>query len=138
MNTRNRRKLAALASITSRKLLGMHGSGITNLFKFSDIIEQSQTLIFYSTSMIQRMHLLKKAMRNVKDVTRLGGVAVRMMDKYLGDRTGFIEVSNHCSLLLKEHNFTAQTKTYKRTPISTKRITEYLALANKHPAFVEF
>ena len=61
-----------------------------------------------------------------------------MMDKYLGDRTGFIEVSNHYSLLLKEHDFAAQTKTYKRAPISTKRFTEYLALADKHPAFVQF
>ena len=66
------------------------------------------------------MQHLKKAMRNVKDVTRLGGLAARMMDEYLGDRTGFIEVSNHYSLLLKEHDFTAQTKTYKHAPISTK------------------
>ena len=61
-----------------------------------------------------------------------------MMDEYLGDRTGFIEVSNHYGLLLKEHDFTAQTMTYKDAPISTKRFTEYLALADKHPAFVEF
>ena len=61
-------------------------------------------------------------MRNVRDVTRLGGVAARMMDEYLGDRIGFIEVSNHYSLLLKEHDFTAQTKTYKDAPISTKLI----------------
>ena len=78
-----------------------------HLFKFSDIIAQS----YYSSTLIQRMQHLKKAMRNVKDVTRLGGVAARMMDEYLGDRTGFIEVSNHYGLLLKEHNFTAQTKT---------------------------
>ena len=84
------------------------------------------------------MQHLKKAMRNVKDVTRLGGVAARMMDEeYLGDdKTGFIEVSNHYHLLLKEHDFTAQTKTYKNAPISTKCFTEYLALADKHPAFV--
>ena len=87
------------------------------------------------------MQHLKKAMQNVKDVTQLGGVAARMMDKYLGDRTGFIEVSNHYGLLLllKEHDdFTAQTKTYKDAPISTKRFTEYLALADEGPAFVEF
>ena len=61
-----------------------------------------------------------------------------MIDEYLGDRTGFIEVSNHYGLLLKDHNVTAQTKTYKAAPISTKRFTEYLTLADKHPAFVEF
>ena len=62
-----------------------------------------------------------------------------MMDEYLGDTTGFIEVSNHYGLLLKEqHDFAAQTKTYKDDPISSKRFTEYLALADKHPAFVEF
>ena len=77
-------------------------------------------------------------MWNVRDVTRLGGVAARMMDEYLGDRTGFIKVGNHYGLLLKEHDFTAQTKTYKNAPISTKRFTEYLALADKHPAFVKF
>ena len=91
-----------------------------------------------STS-IQRMQHLKKAMQNAKDVTQLGGAAARMMDEYLGDRTGFIKVSNHYGLLLKEHgDFTAQTKTYKDAPISTKRFTEYLALADKHPAFIEF
>ena len=84
------------------------------------------------------MKFLKTAMRSVKDVTRLGGVAARMMDEYLGDRTGFIEVSNHYGLLLKEHDFAAQTKAYKDAPISTKRFTEYLELADKHPAFVEF
>ena len=56
----------------------------------------------------------------MKDVTRLGGVAARMMDEYLGDRTGLIEVSNHYGLLLKEHDFMAQMKTYKHAPISTK------------------
>ena len=95
-----------------------------HLFKFSDIIEQSQKLFLYSSTSIQRMQHLKKAMQNVKEVTWLGCVAARMMDKYLGDRTGFIEVSNHYGLLLKEHNFTAQTKTYKDTPISTKQFTE--------------
>ena len=75
---------------------------------------------------------------NARDVTRLGGVAARMMDEYLGDRTGFIELSNHYGLLLKEHDFTAQTKAYKDAPISTKRFIDYLALADKHPAFVEF
>ena len=84
------------------------------------------------------MQHLKKAMRNVRDVMRLGGIAARMMDKYLGDRTGFIEVSNHYGLLLREHDFTAQTKTYKYAPISTKQFTEYFALADKHSAFVEF
>ena len=85
------------------------------------------------------MQYLKKAMRNVRDVTRLGGVAARMMDEYLGYRTGFMEVSsNHYGLLLKKHDFAAQTKTYKDAPISMKRFTEYLALADKHPAFVEF
>ena len=53
----------------------MMANNYCHLFKFSDIIEQSQTLIFYLTSMIQRMNLLKKAMRNLKDVTRLGCVA---------------------------------------------------------------
>ena len=109
-----------------------------HLFKFADIIEQLQTLLFYSSLLIQRMQHLKKVMRKFKDVTRLGGVAARMMDKYLGDRTGFIEVSNHYGLLLKEHDFAAQTKTYKDAPISTKRFTEYLALADKHPALVDF
>ena len=84
------------------------------------------------------MQHLKKAMRNVKDVTRLGGVAARMMDEYLGDKTGFIEVSNHYGLLLREHDFAAQSNTYKNAPISTKRFTEYLSLPDKHPAFMEF
>ena len=83
------------------------------MFKFSDIIEQSQTLLFYTSSLIQRMQHLKKAMCNVKDVTRLGRVAARMMDEYLGDRTGFIEVSNHYGLLLKEHHFAAQQRHVK-------------------------
>ena len=116
----------------------MIANNYCHLFKFSDIIEQSQTLIFYSSSTIQRMQHLKKAMQNVKDVTRLGGVTARMMDEYLGNKTGFIEVSNHYGLLLKEHDFTAQTKTYKDAPISTKRFTEYLTLADKYPAFVKF
>ena len=116
----------------------MMSNNYCHLFKFSDIMEQSQTMIFYSTSMNQRMNVVKRAMRNLKDVTRLGGVAARMMDEYLGDRTGFIEVSNHYGLLLKEHDFAAQTKAYKSAPISTKRFTEYLALADKNPAFVQF
>ena len=109
-----------------------------HLFKFTDIIEQSQTLLFYTSSSIHQMQHLKKVMQKFKDVTWLGGVAARMIDEYLGDRTGFIEVSNHYGLLLKDHNVTAQTKTYKAAPISTKRFTEYLTLADKHPAFVEF
>ena len=104
-----------------------------HLFKFADIIEQSQTLLFYLSISIQRMQHLKKVMRKFKDVTRLGGVAARMMDKYLGDRTGFIEVSNHYGLLLKEHDFAAQTKTYKDAPISKKQFTEYLALDQEFP-----
>ena len=84
------------------------------------------------------MQHLKKVMQKFEDVTQLGGVATRMMDEYLGDRTGFIEVINHYGLLLKEHDFAAQTKTYKDAPISKKRFTEYLTLADKHPAFVEF
>ena len=32
----------------------------------------------------------------------------------------------------------AQAKIYKNAPILTKRVTEYLELADKHPAFVEF
>ena len=116
----------------------MMSNNYCHLFKFSDIIEQSQTLTFYSSLTIQRMQHLKKAVRNGKDVTILGGVAARMMDEYLGDKTGFIEVSNYYGLLLNEHDFAAQLKTYKNAPISTKRFTEYLALADKHPAFVEF
>ena len=44
----------------------------SHLFKFSDIIEQSQTLLFYSQH-------LKKAMRNVKDISRLSGVTARVI-----------------------------------------------------------
>ena len=40
-----------------------------HLFKFSDIIEQSQKLFLYSSTSIQRMQHLKKAMQNVKEVT---------------------------------------------------------------------
>ena len=109
-----------------------------HLFKFADIIQQSQTILFYSSSPIQRMYHLKNAMRNYKDVTRLGGVAARMMDEYLGDKTAFIEVSNHYGLLLREHDFAAQSNTYKNSPISTKRFTEYLSLPDKHPAFMKF
>ena len=108
-----------------------------HLFKFSDIIEQSQTLLFHTSLSIQQMQHLKKVMRKFKDVTQLGGVVARMMDEYLGDRTGsFIEVSNHYVPFLKEHEFAAQTKTYKDASISTKCFTEYLALADKHPAFL--
>ena len=51
----------------------------SHLFKFSDIIEQSQTLLFYSDSSIQRIQHLKKAMRNVKDISRLSGVTARVI-----------------------------------------------------------
>jgi hypothetical protein len=60
------------------------------------------------------------------------------MDEYYGDTTGFIQVSDFYSLLLKEHDKEEQLKTYKNAPISTERITKYLELADKHPAFVEF
>ena len=40
-----------------------------HLFKFADIIQQSQTLLFYSSTSIQRMQHLKKVMRKFKDVT---------------------------------------------------------------------
>ena len=130
-----------------KKICTRHGGGgvifkmsnnYSHLFKFCDIIEQSQTLLFYTSTPIQRMQHLNKAMRNVRDVSRLGGVAARMMDEYLGDKTGFIEVSNHYCLLPKEADLAAQAKTYKNAPISTNCFTEYLELADKHPAFVEF
>ena len=63
----------------------MMSNNYCHLFKFSDVIEQSQTLLFYTSSSIQRMQHLKKTMRKFKDVMRLGGVAARMMDEYLGE-----------------------------------------------------
>ena len=110
----------------------------SHLFKFSDTIDGSQTLLFYSDSSIQQIQHLKKAMRNVKDISRLGGVAARMMDEYFGDRTGLIEVSNRYNCLLKEADMAAQATIYKNAPISTIGFTDYLELADKHPAFVEF
>ena len=71
-------------------------------------------------------------MRNIKDT------AARMMDEYLGNKTAFIEVSNFYNLLIFKADSEAQSLKYKNAPISTKRISSYLELANKHPPFVQF
>ena len=64
-------------------------------------------------------------MCNMKVLSCLGGIAETIMDTYFGDRTGFIEVSNHYDLLLKEVDLAAQSATYKNSPISTKCFTAY-------------
>ena len=61
-----------------------------------------------------------------------------MTDGYFCDRTGFIEVSNRYNCLLKDADIAAQVTIYKSAPISTKGFTDYLKLADKHPAFVKF
>ena len=130
-----------------RKICTSHGGGgvqfkMTNnqshLFKFSDIIEQSESLLFYSDKPIERMKQVKRVMRSHDDISRIGGVAARLMDEYFGDTTGFIQVSDFYSYLLKEHDDNEQIKAYKNAPISTERMTKYLELADKHPAFIEF
>ena len=114
-------------------------NNFSHLFiKFHDILEYSKTLFFYTSSLIQRMTHLKRAMRNIKDISRLGGIAARMMDEYLGDKTAFIEVSNFYDSLILKADSEAKALEYRNAPISTKRMSSYLELANKHPPFVQF
>ena len=59
-------------------------------------------------------------MRSIKDISRLGGIAARMMDEYLGDKTAFIEVSNFYDSLILKAESEAKALEYRNAPISTK------------------
>ena len=109
-----------------------------HLFKFSEILECSESMLFYSNSPIQRIYYVKKVMRDVKDKSRLGGIAARMMDEYFGDKAGFISVSNHYDKLMMEADMMAQFEEYKNAPISSKRFMDYLELDEQHEPFVAF
>ena len=56
------------------------------------------------------MQHVKKAMRDVKDKSRLGGIAVQIVDEYLGDKVGFISVSNHHDKLMLVADMKAQAE----------------------------
>lgn len=109
------------------------------LLKFRDILEYRETLFFYSTVPNQRMRIVKKFMRNnKKDMSRLGGITARFLNEFLGDPTSFLDVSNTYNRLRHKEDLDAKLEAYRAAPISRKRVTEYLELADKHPPFVEF
>ena len=99
-----------------------------HLFKFREIIEYSESMLFYSNVPVQRIQYVKKVMRDVKDKSRLGGIAARMMDEYFSDKVGFISVSNHYDKLMMEADMKARAEEYKNAPILSKCFMDYLEL----------
>ena len=93
-------------------------------------------MLFYSNSTIQHTQHVKKAMRDVKDRCHLRGMSARMMDEYLGDKVGFVSVSNHHENLTMVTDMKAHAEEHKSAPISSKRSMCYLELDTKHKTFV--
>ena len=85
-------------------------------------------MLFYSNSTIQHTQHVKKAMRDVKDRCHLRGMSARMMDEYLGDKVGFISVSNHYKKLMMVADMKTQAEENKSAPISSKIVIDYLEL----------
>ena len=65
---------------------------------------------------------------DVKDKFLLDGIAERIIDYYIGNKVGFISVSNHYENLMMVADMKTQAEENKSAPISSKIVIDYLEL----------
>ena len=51
------------------------------------MLESHETIMVFSATTNKRLGYLKKVIRGMIDMTRLGGITARIIDEHLGDKT---------------------------------------------------
>ena len=74
----------------------LSATGKPFLLKFHNLIDHPLDIMFWSdTDSLNRLLVIRRKLKEVKDVDRLSLMAMRYLDKYYGDPAPTITVINH-------------------------------------------
>ena len=119
-------------------VIKLKGTNYTKLIKFHEILRECEKIHIWSNISTKRISTVKKAMKDIKDTTRLGGIVQRYLLEVKGDQFQTSTFIAHYESLMKEADTKAKVVAKKEGDISSDKLTEFLSLDNSDPNFVAF
>ena len=106
------------------------------LIKFQSMLDYPKDALFFMRNVPTRLPQLKKIINSIKDVTRIGPTALRMLDETFGDGFQYLQILNTHDGHLASKQREAAEVAFASAGLSSKRIIQAFTLDNADAAFV--